>query len=92
MKRTRLCWKTAETLSFMVFMVYLQGKVVRGEGKPEATAFWIHSRLHLKHPLAGCVAHTHQPWATALCCLQDMECVLSPAQPCSAMPCCASPH
>lgn len=50
-----------------------QGKVLRGEGKPEATAFWIHSRLHLKHPLAGCVAHTHQPWATALCCVQDME-------------------
>lgn len=50
-----------------------EGKVLRGEGKPEATAFWIHNRLHLKHPLAGCVAHTHQPWATALCCLQDME-------------------
>lgn len=50
-----------------------EGKVLRGEGKPEATAFWIHSRLHLKHPLAGCVAHTHQSWATALCCLQDMQ-------------------
>ena len=65
---------TRQWLHRMVTCVLaLQGKVLRGDGKPEATAFWIHSRLHLKHPLAGCVAHTHQPWATALCCVQDME-------------------
>ncbi len=67
-------WLDIQSAQLKTYMA-VQGKVVRGEGKPEATAFWIHSRLHLKHPLAGCVAHTHQPWATALCCLQDMECV-----------------
>ena len=48
-----------------------QGNVVRGEGHPEATAFWIHSILHEVHPAAACVAHTHQPWTTALACLSD---------------------
>ncbi len=48
-----------------------QGNVVRGEGHPEATAFWIHSRLHEVHPAAACVVHTHQPWTTALACLSD---------------------
>lgn len=67
-------------LKMITCLLALQGKVLRGEGKPEATAFWIHSRLHLKHPLAGCVAHTHQPWATALCCVQDMEYALLSCQ------------
>ena len=48
-----------------------QGNVVRGEGHPEATAFWIHSRVHEVHPAAGCVVHTHQTWTTALTCLTD---------------------
>ena len=50
---------------------FVQGNVVRGEGHPEATAFWIHSRIHEVHPAAGCVVHTHQPWATALTLLED---------------------
>lgn len=46
--------------------------VLRGEGTPETTAFWIHSRLHLARPQAASVVfHTHMPWATSLCCLED---------------------
>ena len=36
----------------------------------EDTAFFIHSRLHLKHPRARAVLHTHMPYATALTLLE----------------------
>jgi ribulose-5-phosphate 4-epimerase/fuculose-1-phosphate aldolase len=42
------------------------GNVVEGEGRPEATAFYIHARLHLRHPRARAAFHTHMPNATAL--------------------------
>ena len=42
------------------------GNVIAGEGKPEATAFYIHARLHLKLPRAKAAFHTHMPYATAL--------------------------
>jgi len=43
------------------------GNVVDGEGVPEATAFFIHARMHLKVPRAKVAFHTHMPYATALC-------------------------
>ena len=43
-----------------------QGHVVDGTGKPEATAFFIHARLHKKLPRARAAFHTHMPNATAL--------------------------
>jgi ribulose-5-phosphate 4-epimerase/fuculose-1-phosphate aldolase len=43
-----------------------QGNVVAGSGKPEATAFYIHARLHLNMPRAKAAFHTHMPNATAL--------------------------
>ena len=47
-------------------------KVLYGRGIPETTAFWIHSRIHLARPEAAAVCfHTHMPWTTALCCLED---------------------
>src|SRR4051812_13136117 len=36
-----------------------QGKILEGEGEFEKTAFYIHSRIHLEHPRAACVLHTH---------------------------------
>jgi ribulose-5-phosphate 4-epimerase/fuculose-1-phosphate aldolase len=42
------------------------GNVVMGEGVPEATAFYIHARLHLHRPDAMAAFHTHMPNATAL--------------------------
>jgi ribulose-5-phosphate 4-epimerase/fuculose-1-phosphate aldolase len=47
-----------------------EGNVLEGEGEFEKTAFWIHSRLHLAHPRAACVLHTHMPYATALTLLE----------------------
>jgi len=43
-----------------------EGNVVMGEGIPEATAFYIHARLHMHHPRAKAAFHTHMPYATAL--------------------------
>ena len=42
------------------------GRLLAGEGEFEKTAFYIHSRIHLAHPRATCVLHTHMPYATAL--------------------------
>lgn len=46
------------------------GNVVAGEGEPEATAFYIHARLHKQLPRVKVAFHTHMPHATALCLLQ----------------------
>jgi ribulose-5-phosphate 4-epimerase/fuculose-1-phosphate aldolase len=42
------------------------GNVIAGKGKPEATAFYIHARLHQRLPRAKAAFHTHMPYATAL--------------------------
>lgn len=41
-------------------------EILEGAHAVEDTAFFIHSRLHLKHPGARAVLHTHMPYATAL--------------------------
>ena len=48
----------------------LAGNVIDGDGVPEATAFYIHARLHLQQPRLKVAFHTHMPHATALCLLQ----------------------
>ena len=42
------------------------GHVLDGEGRPEATAFFIHARLHKRLPRARAAFHTHMPYTTAL--------------------------
>lgn len=44
----------------------MHGNVLAGSGKPEATAFYIHARLHHLLPRATAAFHTHMPNATAL--------------------------
>lgn len=53
------------------------GNVLAGEGVPEATAFFIHARLHMRHPRARAAFHTHMPNATALSMLEGQP--LAPA-------------
>lgn len=48
-----------------------KGRVLEGEGEAEATAFYIHSRIHRANPRATCVLHTHMPYATALTMIED---------------------
>lgn len=45
--------------------------IIEGDLPVEDTAFFIHSRLHLKHPRARAVLHTHMPYATALTLLEE---------------------
>jgi ribulose-5-phosphate 4-epimerase/fuculose-1-phosphate aldolase len=42
------------------------GNVLSGDGQPEATAFYIHARIHRNIPRARVAFHTHMPYATAL--------------------------
>ncbi len=46
------------------------GHVLAGNGAPEATAFFIHARLHRMKPRIKVVLHTHMPNATALAMLE----------------------
>lgn len=56
------CEVTASSLLVCDF----EGNVLAGDGRPEATAFFIHARLHLNKPGAVAAFHTHMPNATAL--------------------------
>lgn len=47
------------------------GQVLEGRHTVEDTAFFIHSRLHLKHPNARAVLHTHMPYATSFTLLEN---------------------
>ena len=42
------------------------GSVISGDGKPEATAFYIHAQIHKALPRVAAAFHTHMPYATAL--------------------------
>jgi ribulose-5-phosphate 4-epimerase/fuculose-1-phosphate aldolase len=60
----------SEVTASTLIVVDFDGNVVEGEGTAEATAFYIHARLHKNAPQATCVLHTHQPYATALTMVQ----------------------
>jgi ribulose-5-phosphate 4-epimerase/fuculose-1-phosphate aldolase len=56
----------AEIRARDLLVVDAEGRVVEGERSVEATAFFIHSRLHRAKADAVCVLHAHMPYATAL--------------------------
>ena len=60
----------AEVTASSLLICDFHGRVVAGEGTPEATAFFIHAQLHHLHPRAKAAFHTHMPNATALCMLE----------------------
>ena len=47
------------------------GNIVEGKYPVEATAFFIHARIHQGNERAQVVLHTHMPYATALTSIQD---------------------
>ncbi|MBP0445960.1 aldolase [Roseomonas sp. SSH11] len=63
-------WAFAEITASRLLICDFGGHVLAGEGTPEATAFYIHARLHLRHPRAVAAFHTHMPNATALSMLE----------------------
>ena len=46
------------------------GNILEGRHPVEATAFYIHARIHAGNPKAQVVLHTHMPYATALTSIQ----------------------
>lgn len=66
-------WHWSEITASSLCLCDADGNVLEGTEKVEETAFFIHSRVHLKAPHAVAVLHTHQPYATALTLRQDMR-------------------
>ncbi|MBX4997433.1 aldolase [Rhizobium lentis] len=62
----RLGWAFQEATASSLLICDFEGNVVVGDGVPEATAFYIHARLHKMLPRVGAAFHTHMPNATAL--------------------------
>jgi hypothetical protein len=56
----------AEVTASRLLVCDFHGNVVAGDGVPEATAFFIHARVHANVPRARACFHTHMPYATAL--------------------------
>jgi ribulose-5-phosphate 4-epimerase/fuculose-1-phosphate aldolase len=63
----------SEVTASSLVMVDDDGRLIEGDAPPEATAFYIHWRLHNGAPQARCVLHTHMPYATALAMLEEPE-------------------
>ena len=47
------------------------GTILEGEGSIDATAFFIHRAIHAAGAVA--VLHTHQPYASAICCTKEFK-------------------
>ena len=56
----------AEITASSLLVCDFEGRVLEGEGQPEATAFHIHARVHQRVARARVAFHTHMPNATAL--------------------------
>ncbi len=59
-------WAFSEVTASRLLICDYEGNVIAGDGVPEATAFFIHARIHKNIPRAKAAFHTHMPNATAL--------------------------
>jgi len=64
-----LHWSEVRASDLMV--LDFSGKLISGRGPIEDTALYIHLPVHRLLPQARCVLHTHMPYATALCALEN---------------------
>ena len=63
-------WGFHEITASRLLVCDFHGRVVAGDGEPEATAFYIHARVHKNIPRARAAFHTHMPNATAFAMLE----------------------
>ena len=63
-------WGFHEITASRLLVCDFEGRVIAGAGQPEATAFYIHARVHKNIPRARAAFHTHMPNATALAMLE----------------------
>lgn len=59
-----------ELKASMLLLVGADGRLIEGDSPPEATAYYIHWRVHRAVPQARCILHCHAPYATALSMLE----------------------
>lgn len=64
-----LLWSEVRARDFMV--IDFAGKMLSGSGPIEDTALYIHLPVHRLSPQGVCALHTHMPYATALCMLEN---------------------
>jgi ribulose-5-phosphate 4-epimerase/fuculose-1-phosphate aldolase len=64
-------WSEVKASDFLV--VDFSGRVLSGQGLVEDTALFIHQPAHRLSPQGRCVLHTHMPYATALCMLENPQ-------------------
>src|SRR5277367_6715543 len=64
-----LHWSEVRASDLLV--IDFNGKVASGRGLLEDTALFIHLPVHRLAPRARCVLHTHMPYATAMCMLEN---------------------
>src|ERR1700692_1190659 len=62
-------WSEVKASDFLV--VDFSGRTLSGQGSVEDTALYIHAPVHRLSPQGRCVLHTHMPYATALCMLEN---------------------
>lgn len=62
-------WSEVKASDFLV--VDFNGRILSGQGLVEDTALYIHQPVHRLSPQGRCVLHTHMPYATALCMLEN---------------------
>src|SRR5258708_9071745 len=62
-------WSEVKASDFLV--VDFSGRTLSGQGSVEDTALYIHQPVHRLSPQGRCVLHTHMPYATALCMLEN---------------------
>jgi len=70
-----LHWSEVRARDFLV--VDFEGRVLSGQGLVEDTALYIHLPIHRLAPHARCALHTHMPYATALCMLENPRLVMA---------------
>jgi ribulose-5-phosphate 4-epimerase/fuculose-1-phosphate aldolase len=61
----------SEVTASSLLLCNLDGKIVEGTGTVELSAFSLHAPIHRRNKTARAVLHTHSPYATALCLLDD---------------------
>jgi ribulose-5-phosphate 4-epimerase/fuculose-1-phosphate aldolase len=61
----------SEVTASSLLLCDLDGTVVAGAGTVELSAFSLHAPIHRRNPGARAVLHTHSPYATALCLIDE---------------------
>jgi len=64
-----LLWSEVRASDFMV--IDFEGRMLSGRGPVEDTALYIHLPVHRLAPQARCALHTHMPYATTMCMLDN---------------------